>query len=153
MQGMIYHHILGKRIPALEELRKGMELYGIRDLIENNKDKFRKYFCCEELSSSAVIASLNFVNKEDEPHTHSLLVNFLKASNQQYLKKFLLFTTDNKMLPFGKSIKVEYLKKEGFYASTCTLKLDIPTTNQSQSEFNNSLKTVLENNCKSFSVV
>ena len=146
-QGIIFHDVLGKCIAGLDQIRKGLSVLGVRDVIEKNKELFKALFCYdqEQLCADALINRLEFDNEQIDTHkaTHGFFTKFIKTADKKTLQSFCLYCTGCINLPFSASIKVKYEGDQGFYASTCLYVIRVPTTYSSYDQFHNAIKAVL----------
>jgi len=157
MQGIIFNNVLGKRIPALDQIRKGLNLYGVRELLENNPSIFRSLFCYDatNLNAESILHRVEFVSDavEKNKKTHTYFMNFIKCASQSILERFCIFCTGSKSLPLSAKLTVNIEGDKGFYASTCSFTIDIPIGYSCQRDFSESFNAVLNEEKSAFSVV
>lgn len=137
MQSVILHDVIGKRVAALQQIRKGFKILGFLDVLAENPQLFEIFFIHNEkaLSSDLLIEKLKFdESKEVSKGTHDFLIKYLAESCSEQLEKFLVFTTGCRALPQGK-IDVKYTDGSSFFASTCLFELHVPTGIQGYADF------------------
>lgn len=94
--------MIGKRIPALQQLRKGMELLQVLEVIEANASLFEPLFVYQhgQLSVETVKAKLKFdKTKDDHAHLHQFFMRFLQNANFKELESFWIFCRGSRQLP------------------------------------------------------
>lgn len=158
MQSIIFHDVLGKRILALDQIKKGLTMLGVNELLENNIELFKPLFCFEKkmFTSDALLQKLKFVNDDgnsESTNTHAYFLHFIKNASIQTLEKFCLYCTGSACLPFDNCIKITYNGNDGFVASTCLLTLQIPVTYSSKEHFAVALNSILTTEKAAFSTV
>ena len=155
MQSVILHDVIGKRVAALQQIRKGLNILGFLDVLTENPQLFEVFFIHDEkaLSSDLLIEKLKFdESKELNKGTHNFLIKFLLESCCDNLEKFLVFTTGCRALPQGK-IVVKYTAGSSFFASTCLFELHVPTGIQDYAYFKICLDSMLLGSGKAFTSV
>lgn len=150
LQGIIFHEELEKRIPALNQIRKGLKLLGVGDMIENNVELFEELFCykSENFTPESLLNKLAFNENQiqQQPSLHNFFLDFISNATKETLKKFCRYCTGSSCLPISKKIQISYEGCEGFVASTCSFTLDIPVAYKSREEFLVALESVIEGN-------
>ncbi|XP_031565225.1 G2/M phase-specific E3 ubiquitin-protein ligase-like [Actinia tenebrosa] len=139
------------KIPMLNQMAKGLELYGVLDEITKNKEEMRKVFTFdnfEELTNASLRAlwSINFSLpqklKEDEIITYKAFADFICMVEYEGMSKYevsladvLKFITGCTQVPplgFSKKIAITFVHgcesgcKCRPTASTCALELRLP---------------------------
>lgn len=157
MQGIIFQEVLGKRVLALEQLRNGLNLLGVADLLRLNSDLLKPLFVFDEssITHEQLVEKIKFdkVSKDEHGETHSWFLDFLRNCTKANLQNFMVFCTGSKFLPVNQTIKVKYSNSEGFVSSTCLYTLTTPASYESEEEFRNSFNTVLETGKMAFTSV
>ena len=150
LQGIIFHEVLEKRIPALDQIRKGLKLLGVGAAIEENVELFEELFCyqSQHFTPESLLNKLAFDENQIQQHEslHSFFLHFISNATAEKLKKFCKCCTGSSYLPISKQIKINYKGYESFVASTCSFTLDIPVAYKSQDEFLVALESVIEGN-------
>ena len=129
IQSIIYHDVIGKRVPSLQQLRNGLKMLGVLELIINNPDIFEPLFVYREghLNATSLKEKLEFDerNKMDNEDTHKFLMRYLEEATVDSLEDFLILCHGSKLLPITE-ITVSYGSTPGFAISTCLQQLSIP---------------------------
>ncbi len=145
MQSLIYLDVIGKQIVALEQIRKGLRILGVLDVIERNPVMFEPLFTYNEsiLDAEVVLSKLQFMGVNDDSHqTYSFVLRFLREASSKEFDSFVQFCTGCKVLPMQK-IKVLFCKEPAIFASTWLLQITLPMGFQKYTEFNTAIKSVI----------
>ena len=124
---MVVFDVLIRRKNSLDQLREGLQTLGVLDAIKTHPDEMRKFFVSEkELSSEDIVASLEFVNGNNEQQ--DLVKQTIAEFNVLELKQLLTFATGSPTLFALKNrkIKVKFVDGTAFATSTCFFLLAIP---------------------------
>lgn len=158
MQQIIFNDVVAKRVAVLNQLRSGLKLMGLLDIITANPSLYESLFVYKKdyLTFETLMLHLDFdaSAKVEFPETHELFVNYLREMNLEKMEVFLVFATGAKLLP-TKKIKVKYEEGlSGVGTSTCLLSIKIPVAIQDNdfTEIINAALIALPNG-KSFTTV
>ncbi len=119
---------------ALDQLRKGLETLGVLQLMEKYPHLFEETFhpAPIPLTPHTIKENLLFPRQlgEVDHQVIGLLIRFLEQSSQERLQSFLKFCIGGNdiRLMQGKKIAVEFHNQSYIQASTCSLKLQLPTS-------------------------
>lgn len=105
MQSLVYQDVIGKRIVALQQIRKGMEILGFLDVLAKNADLFEPLFVykADQLTFNVIAEKLSFPElNEEHRKVHDYLMRFLEEADTNKLEIFIHFCTGCKVLPFQK---------------------------------------------------
>ena len=141
---LLFHEVIGKRTSALNQLRDGLKLLGVLDVIENNPKLCEPLFVYDEssLTPTTLKSILRFDNCPDEVKQHVL--QYVTTSSKKNLENFVKFVTGGSVLPTSISIKMsDHDKAEGIFASTCSKEIVLPTVLKDYSELSELLDSVL----------
>ena len=106
MQAIIFHEVIGKRIPALHQIRTGLKLFNVLQMIIDHEELFEPLFVYNEeniLSFSQIKAMLQF-NFPDNQKIKEFLLRYLEEASVEKMESFLKFCTGSTALP-GKKDK------------------------------------------------
>lgn len=122
-QNIMTHFVLFKRKFVMDQLRKGMELMGVLDQVKNHPN-----FYSELLTAKATFTAIQLIDIlcfEDDPPSVCVdnLKRFLNQADVKTLTNVVRYITGSIYLP-RKNISVTFTKRNGFFVSTCSLKLD-----------------------------
>ena len=102
MQSLVYQDVIGKRMVALQQIRKGMEILGFLDVLAKNADHFEPLFVykADQLTFSVFAEKLSFSDLNEEHHRiHDYLIQYLQEADTKKLEAFIHFCTGCKALP------------------------------------------------------
>eukprot|EP00112_Aurelia_sp_Birch-Aquarium-sp1_P013576 Seg2884.1 transcript_id=Seg2884.1/GoldUCD/mRNA.D3Y31 product="G2/M phase-specific E3 ubiquitin-protein ligase" protein_id=Seg2884.1/GoldUCD/D3Y31 len=155
MQYIMLHDVIGKRVAALEQIRKGLQMLGSLDVMMKNPAIFESFFVYKEtdLSADLLLEKLRFDVFQDEvPKVKGFLLRYIEEACQIDLERLLVFVTGCKSLP-SKKIDVKVCDETGFFASTCMLQLKIPSGFENFSDFKDGLNVMIRNTGKAFTSI
>ena len=128
LQAILFHDVVGKRLPSLLQLRKGLKLLGVLEVIEQNPDLLQPYFVYSEglLCSKSLLEKLVFEESSKclNQTTHEFFLRFIESASTATLEALLILCHGSKLLPITE-ITVSYSSTIGFAVSTCLLTLSI----------------------------
>lgn len=143
---------------ALDQLRKGLKTLGVLEVMEKFPELFEDLFHPKPkpLTPECVKEHLLFPQQpSDVDHqVIRMLILFLEQSNQETLRGFLKFCiggNDIRLIQ-GKKIVVEFHNQGYIQASTCSLKLQLPTNVLSYGLFEMALQAALQECGKAFTI-
>lgn len=145
MQSLIYHDAIGKRVVALEQIRKGMGLLGVLEVVSHNVNLFEPLFVYNEqqITSTLVLEKILFPEATEENKlARQYLIHYIEESKRKTLEEFLVFCTGCRMLPWQK-INVYFKVGDGVMISTCAYRLTLPLVFQNYSDFKIKVDCVL----------
>lgn len=155
MQYIILHDVIGKRVAALEQIRKGLQMLGFLDVLMKNPAFFESFFVYTEadLSANLLLEKLKFdVFQDKAPKVKGFLIQYIQEACQDDLERLLVFVTGCKSLPSQK-IDVKIYDETGFFVSTCMLQLKIPNGFENFCDFRDALNVMIRNIGKAFTSV
>ena len=140
---------IGKRKMGLDQLHKGLKTLGVHvlEMMEKYPQLFEDLFHPKPLTPLCVRENLLFPQRPNE-EDHSIigmLIRFVDQSCQERLQCFLKFCIGGNDIGLiqGKKIAVEFHNQIYIQASTCSLKLQLPTSISSYDLFEMALQAVL----------
>eukprot|EP00794_Sanderia_malayensis_P004248 gene4248-4813_t len=145
MQSLIYHDVIGKRVAALEQMRKGLKMLGVLQVVQSNPQIFEPLFVFREkqITADTLQEKLSFPNlNTDYQDAYNHFIRYLKNASSKELEMFVQFCTGSKMLPMQR-IKVLFGGNSGFFSSTCLLQITIPAGFKSYEEFSVAVHSVV----------
>ena len=148
MQTLILHATIVKHKAALDQLRKGLSNLGLLDEIEKKTDKFKSFFLHEEqeISSSYVKGLLKVEEASIEKPQVEMLFKYIEHASAENLAALLAFLSGSRSCNRSFSngcIKVSVENIQGFFASTCLLLFNLPSTITTYEMFESSINAVL----------
>ena len=103
MQNLVYHDAIGKRFVALEQIRKGMKLAGVLDVVSHNIDLFEPMFVYnkQQITPSLLLEKIVFPEETEESQiAWQYLTHYIEEAERNTLDEILVFCTGCKMLPY-----------------------------------------------------
>ena len=94
MQSLVYHDAIGKRFVALEQIRKGMKLGGVLDVVSHNINLFEPMFVYNEqqITPSLFMEKIVFPEETEESKTaRQYLTRYIEEAERIPWMKFLYF--------------------------------------------------------------
>lgn len=131
MQSIVFNDCIGKRISSLEQMRKGLRLFGVLDIVANNEELFESLFVYKDsqLTMDLLMQQVTFEieGEEDEKikNVKEKFTKYLEKADRKKLEEFLLYCTGSKLLPLQK-IRVKFAEGDGIVGSTCLMELTLP---------------------------
>ena len=145
MQSLVYHDAIGKRFVALEQIRKGMKLMGVLDVVSHNIDLFEPMFVYNEqqITPSLLLEKIVFPEETEESQTaQQYLTQYIEEAERNIQDEILVFCTGCKMLPFQK-ISVYFKLGDGAAVSTCAYRLTLPLVYLNYGDFRVKIDCIL----------
>ena len=155
MQAIVFHEVIGKRIPALEQIRKGLRLLGVLDVMSDYTDLLEPVFIYtgNQLTFTSIAEKLVYSDSfDDHPRTRQFLERFLEEADQLLLEKFVIYCTGSKVLP-QRSITVTCDDGLAIVSSTCLFSLTLPRGLVEYGQFYAGLYSVLLRGSKAFTSI
>ena len=156
MQQMIFNDVIAKRVAVLNQLRNGLKLMGLLDMICRNRELFEPLFVYKKnsLSVEKLLTHIDFdITKDEFPVCHGFFLNFLKTLDIEKIEQFLIFATGCRLLPTNK-INVKFAKGlSGVGTSTCLLNITVPADIKTNEAFNEVMTAALTVSSKAFTTV
>lgn len=143
---------------ALDQIRKGLKSLGVLELMEKYPQLFEDLFHPKPMPLTAVCIKENLLFpqqlNEVDHQVIGMLVRFLDQSSQERLQGFLKFCTGGNDIRLiqGKKIAVEFHDQNYIQASTCSLKMMLPTSVLSYGLFEVALQAALQECGKAFTI-
>ena len=128
---MMIYDILVKRKTSLDQLRTGLGILGVLEIIQRHSDSMSRYFVCRkvEMKASDLIEKLEF-DPDTPPLNQSLLVEVLSGYDNDMIEKLLMYISgvnDVFSLYPNQKIKVKFTKNsDSFLGGTCDFLLNLP---------------------------
>lgn len=143
------HNAIVKHKAALDQVRQGLSTLGLLCEIEKQPSKFKNLFVHEEenISASYVKGLLNIEEASKDKVQVQMLLKFIDDASKEDLAALLAFLTGScsGIGSFSNGcITVSVENIQGFFASTCILLFRIPSSLEDFSEFEGSIRSVLD---------
>ncbi len=145
MQSLVYHDAIGKRFVALEQIRKGMKLGGVLDVVSHNINLFEPMFVYNEqqITPSLFMEKIVFPEETEESKTaRQYLTRYIEEAERNTLDEILIFCTGCKMLPY-QYISVYFKLGDGAAVSTCAYRLTLPLVYLNYGDFKVKIDCIL----------
>eukprot|EP00794_Sanderia_malayensis_P002230 gene2230-2539_t len=156
IQGLVFHDVIGKRVAAFDQLRKGLKLLEVFEVMRENSSLFEPLFVYrdDQLTSALLIEKLRFQDVSEESQVpYQYLRQYLQYATRTTLERFLVFCTGCKILPM-QPIRVVFSKhSDGIFASTCSLQLTLPSGFSSFGHFSTCFNSMIAECQKAFTSV
>ena len=155
---MAAFEVIGKRKMGLDQLRKGLKTLGVLEMMEKYPQLFEDLFHPKPKPLTPLCVRENFLfpqHPNEEDHLIiGMLIRFVEQSSRERLQcfsKFCIGENDIRLIQ-GKKIAVEFHNQSYIQASTCSLKLQLPTSISSYDLFEMALQAVLSECGKAFTI-
>ena len=108
---------------VLDQFKEGLKLLGGLDQIIAYPKLYEKLFVAvNEYDATDVLDQISSANPDGNNHLVSYYERYVSGKGSEDLRKFIIFCYGEYVLS-TKPIKVEFYFREGFFVSTCSLKL------------------------------
>jgi len=135
------HYVLGKRKVVLDQIRNGLKTLDVLEQITLHPDFYKSLFTAqEEYSYSQVLDKMLFKEGSCQVLVDNIK-RFITTALHPTLKSFVKYVTGSSFLP-RKNMFIAFYSRNGFFAATCSFKLDCPVIEQ-YDEFSRALSSAI----------
>lgn len=149
----MFHEVISKRTSALNQLRDGLKILGVLEVIENNPSLCLPLFTYE--TDSLTAEKVGNVLRFDDSCSNEMIqyvLKYLTLYQEKDIEKFVKFVTGATILPATIHVKVDD-KSDGVFASTCSNEITLPKNIEQFEKLRELLDTIIMTGGKSFTTV
>ncbi|RMX51903.1 hypothetical protein pdam_00012162 [Pocillopora damicornis] len=153
LQSLILHYVLNRKKVLLDQLRSGLKSSKVLHAIEKNPTLFETLFVhsATRLDATAIkdlLKPKSPLSSDEHRQIWGYLFQFIDECNETDLKSFMRFLTGCESIPAagieGGKITVSFNKDGTVFSSACLHQLELPGRADSYSEFQTTLKSVID---------
>ena len=139
----MFYEVISKRTSALNQLRDGLKVLGVLEVIENNPELCAPLFIydADSITSARVKSVLRFESCTNEFTQHFL--RYITSCEKNNLENFIKFVTGASVLPTTIIVKV-LDGSDGVFASTCSKEITLPKNITDYTKLCELLDTVIQ---------
>lgn len=128
---MMVYDIFVRRKESLDQIRRGLKILGILDIITNNSESMTRYFVPskQQLVPKDVIDRLLF-EEDTSSDERSLITGAIESFDHAMLQKLLFYVSGTKLmlqLYPSKKINIKFKSTDAIVGGTCDFGLTLPS--------------------------
>jgi hypothetical protein len=147
----MFHEVISKRTSAMNQLRDGLKILGVLDVLEKYPEMCEPLFVYQpnSLTANNVKGILTFdCSKEIENN----VLRYLSSCKDIDRENFVMFVTGAAILPMSITVRDDN-NSDGIYTSTCLREITLPSVCNEYSKLSELFKVFQEKVQKAFTAV